>query len=64
MTNRTRKTKSGDNIQLYINEVSMKYTVCWNNLCGYSEVEFTFDYPSEAEAFFNSALDVAEVEAD
>lgn len=64
MTNRTRKTKSGDDIQLYIDEVYMHYIVRWNNLCGYSKVDFSFDSPSEAESFFNSALDVDNVDVD
>lgn len=61
---KTGKTKSGDRIDLFIDEQNRQYAVVWHGLCGYDDVAFQFAFGDEAEAFFNAAIVVIEVEAD
>lgn len=64
MSTKTGKTKSGDRIELFIDEENNRYVVLWFDLCGYDGVSIEFAFATEAEAFFNAVLKVTEVEAD
>lgn len=58
------KTKEGDRIHLHIDDEDRQYSVCWFGLCGYDMVTLRFAFGDEAEAFFNAAQAITEVEAD
>lgn len=62
--NKSGKTKSGDRVDLWIDEENQQYVVCWFDHCGYDMVAMKFDFPSDAEAFYNAVLKVKEVEED
>jgi len=64
MANKTGKTKSGDRIDIHVDEENEQYTVCWFDLCGYDMVALQFAFGDEAEAFFNAAQAIIEIEAD
>jgi hypothetical protein len=56
------KTKSGDRIDLCIDDENRQYAVCWFELCGYDMVVMQFAFGDEAEAFYNAVLAVCEVD--
>jgi len=64
MADKTRTTKSGDPVALFIDEENKQYVVRWYNLCGYDAVTMHFAFLSQATAFFNALLNVTEVEED
>ena len=61
---KTGTTKSGDKIDLFIDNEEQRYAVAWYNLCGYCEVTLQFAFGDDAEAFFNAALLVTDIEED